>query len=220
VKRSTAVALGISVLLVAAGGYVLTKGSNSPRVIDDSNLPQPSPQSGITSSEQPAEVRLIIGNPQAKLTILEYSDPQCPICKRFFEQTEPQLLREYIDTGKANLEIKVETHIGPASKIAGGAWYCAAEQGRFRDFHDQTFTRQGREQFTAALMKSIAGKIGLDQAKFDECLDDGKYAARVESDNHEAGQRINGTPTFFIGNQKIVGAQPFSVFKPVIDSQL
>lgn len=164
-----------------------------------------------------ADLRLIIGDPAAKVGIIQYSDPQCPICKRFFEQTEPQLLREYIDTGKAYLEVRVETHIGAASVLAGQAWHCASDQGKFKAMHDETF--RGQTRFTAAILKAMATTAGLNRAEFDTCLDSGKHQATVAASNKEAQSRISGTPTFFIGYSRINGAQPFSIFKTTIDAQ-
>ncbi len=216
--QKTIIALGIIVTIVGVGTYFAL------------SLPPPEPAKKFTPVPQsanttPAETaggipKLIIGSPSAKLAITQYSDPQCPICKRFFEQTEPQLLKSYIDTGKAYIEIKVETHIGERSQLAGEAWYCAADQNKFKEFHDQTLTRQGNEQFTEPLMKVIAGQIGLDTAAFGKCLDSGKYTQIVIDSNNESKSRISSTPTFFIGDQKIVGAQPFSVFKTVIEAEL
>ncbi|HVE80930.1 MAG TPA: thioredoxin domain-containing protein [Candidatus Dormibacteraeota bacterium] len=201
---------------LAIGGAYLWIGSSKDK--NTQTTPAPTTQQPQTKKTESAP-ELIIGNPNAKVTILEYSDPQCPICLRFFETTEPQLKREYLDTGKAKLQLKVETHIGANSKLAGQAWYCAAEQNQFAAYHDETFRRQ-RSGINETSLKQIAGQIGLNQNTFDQCLESGKYAAQVEADNTEAQSRISGTPTFFIGTQKVVGAQPFSVFKTIIDSQL
>jgi protein-disulfide isomerase len=216
-KRTYAV-IGMIALLVAVGTFFALSQTKSEKMLP---LEPTSPKtSGSNPTSNTAPVRLIIGDPQAKLAIVEYSDPQCPICKRFFDQTEPQLLREYIDTGRAYLEVKVETHIGEGSQLAGEAWYCAAEQEKFKQFHDQTFTRQGKVQFTPQLMKTLAAAANLDQAKFNQCLDSGKYAQTVKNSHEESKTKISSTPTFFIGEQKVVGAQPFSVIKTVIEAEL
>lgn len=218
--KKSYVALGVIALLVAGGTvFALTqlKQEQSIGVV-------PPPLRQAVSAPTPVETsnvipKLIIGDSRADLTIIEYSDPQCPICKRFFEQTEPQLLREYIDTGKAQLELRPETHIGQGSQLAGEAWYCSAAQGKFKPFHDETF-RQQNGGFTTPKLKLMAARAGLDQAEFNACLDSGKYTAAVEASDAEAKQRISGTPTFFVGSQKIAGAQPFSVFKTVIETEL
>lgn len=178
-------------------------------------------QSAITTTA-PAQgtPKLIIGDPAARVTIIQYTDFQCPICKRFFEQTEPQLLREYINTGKANLEIRVEAHIGAKSVRAGEAAYCANDQGKFKGYHDELYRQQGVIDFTDGNLKNFAGEVGLDQDQFNNCFDKRKYKAAVEASHQEAQSRISGTPTFYIGSQRINGAQPFSVFKTVIDGQL
>lgn len=211
--------LGIIAVLVAVGTVFALNQPKTEEATEPTRQAQNAQENTATNTPSAAP-KLIIGDPSAKLAIIEYSDPQCPICKRFFDQTEPQLLKEYIDTGKAYLEVKVETHIGAASQTAGEAWYCAADQGKFKEFHDQTFNRQGREEFTINNLKFIAGKVSLDQTEFDKCLDGGKYATAVQNSHTESKARISSTPTFFIGKQKVVGAQPFSVFRTVIDAEL
>lgn len=205
-------------VLLGAGGYAayqLTRESPAPEASPVANDPAPAPAAEAPSGTP----RLIIGQVSAPITIIEYSDFQCPICKRFFETTEPQLLREWIDTGKAKLDFRVETHIGSGSVTASEAAYCANDQARFKDYHDAIFRRQGSADFNAALMKTIAAELKLDAAVFAECLDGGKYRAVVAESHREAQKVITGTPTFFIGDQKITGAQPYSIFKAILERQ-
>jgi protein-disulfide isomerase len=164
--------------------------------------------------------KLIIGDLEAKLTLVDYGDFQCPICKRFFEQTEPQLLRDYVDTGKIKIEFRVEAHLGEKSVRAGEAAYCANDLGQFKAYHDELFHRQGVVSFTDQTLKQFAANLKLDQAAFDTCLDNRKHRATVLASHEAAQSRINGTPTFYISEQKIVGAQPYSVFKAIIDAEL
>lgn len=215
------------VVLVVAGAVLVisnqhpTKPSAAVKPTPVSGQPKPSaaPLSTPPSAASTSTPRLLIGSPTAKLTIIQYSDPQCPLCKRFFEQTEPLVRKEYIDTGKANLEVRVETHIGAGSELAGQGWYCAADQGKFEALHDATFKNQDGG-FDTAKLKTLASSAGLDTAAFGSCLDSHKYAETVQASDKESKSKISGTPTFFIGTQKIVGAQPIGVFRPVINSQL
>lgn len=201
------VGLGLTAWFVLKDDDSSTSSSSTPTAITT--------ETGATDDSTPS---LIIGDEAAPITIIEYGDFQCPICKRFFEQTEPTLLREYIDTGKAKIEFRVETHIGPESVTAGEAAYCAAEQDRFKNYHDELYGHQGEIDFTTANLKSFAGNLGLDQAAFDDCLDSGKYNATVVASNEDAQERISGTPTFFIGEQRINGAQPIGVFRAILDN--
>lgn len=208
--------LFVILTLAVAGGVFLILGgkSNAPAPISD----------GV-ASEQPAPVdeslpQLIIGDENAPITIIEYGDFQCPICKRFFDQTEPQLISEYIDTGKAKLEFRIETHIGAESVLAGEAAYCAAEQNQFKAMHDALFSRQrgtNSGTFSVSNLKKIAGEIGLGQQEFDTCMDEEQYKAAVIASDEAASKVISGTPTFFIGEHKISGAQPIGVFRAILD---
>jgi protein-disulfide isomerase len=220
------------VLIVGAGiGAYAWQYNMSQQPQDDAALPSPQPTTASDTPQQPnptppAQVdanALIIGNVDAPLTIIEYGDFQCPICKSFFDKTEAQLIKDYVDTGKAKIEFRVETHIGAESVAAGEAAYCANDQNKFRDYHNALYTRQkgtNAGTFSSANLKKIALDLKLNTTTFNSCLDTGKYKTTVTNSHAEATKRISGTPTFFIGDQKIVGAQPYSIFKPVIDAQL
>ncbi len=200
--------------LVAAGTWYAF-GQSKPAELTTN--PKPVINNNGVKSSVP---RLIIGDSTAELAITQYSDPQCPICKRFFDQSEAQLIKDYIDTKKAYMEVKVETHIGPGSQLAGEAWYCSADQDKFKEYHDKTFSQQGKQEFNLSTLKLFAEQIGLSQTTFDQCLDDGKYAEVVKQSHAAASSKISSTPTFFIGNQKVVGAQPYSIFKTVIEAEI
>lgn len=204
------------IVIVMGGLWLFTR--SKPTADESSNVTLVEPNQTGATTDVPA---LIIGQSDARVTIVEYGDFQCPICKRFFEQTEPQLLSDYIDTGKAKIEFRVETHSGQESAAAGEAAYCANDQGKFKAYHDELYIRQSTPNsgtFSGVNLKRIAGDIGLEPSAFSACLDGGIYRQAVIDSDNEAKQRISGTPTFFIEDQKITGAQPFSVFKTVIDA--
>lgn len=160
------------------------------------------------------------GKSDAPVTIIEFSDFQCPFCGRFYSQTLLQLRKEYVDTGKVKViyrDFPLSFH--PEAQKAAEAAECADEQGKFWKMHDKIFENQ--ETMGLASYKKWATEFGLDSAKFNQCLDSGKYVSEVQkdfSDGQSAG--VSGTPTFFINGQEVVGAQPFSVFKQVIDAEL
>ena len=171
------------------------------------------------------------GDPDAEITIIEFSDFECPFCGRFYTQTLPQLTKEYIDTGKVNLVYKdFPLPFHSSATPAAIASECAEEQGKFWEFHDILFEKQGDwanqgPDAANSKFKEYASDLGLDSSKFDSCVDDQKYADEVKEDTAEAGGAVSGTPTFLIGNDKdgytvLVGAQPFSAFKQVIDEAL
>lgn len=170
------------------------------------------------------------GSDSAKIAVVEFGDYQCPFCERFFQQTEPQIIKEYIDTGKAKFYFLDFQFLGPDSVTLGeGAW-CANEQGKYYQYHDYIYSNQGQENSGWAtpdkLKSMVKGVDGLDVQKFGSCLDSKKYESRVQQLT-QLGQStgVSGTPTVLVGNFEkgftpIVGAQPYSVFKQAIDQYL
>lgn len=189
---------------------------------------QPSQPLKISMDDDP-----IRGDPNAPITIIEFSDFQCPFCARFHVQTLPSLLEEYIDTGKVNLvyrDFPIQS-IHPNALPASVAAECANEQGKYWEYHDTLFEKQSdwsRLDSNAVIVKfsQYATEIGLEQEQFDSCLDTGKYLEEVQGDLSDGrAYDVTGTPGFFIGNDqigfvKLNGAQPFDAFQRVIDAQL
>lgn len=175
----------------------------------------------------------VIGQNIAKLTIIEYGDFKCPLCNRFFHQTEPQLRRDYIDSGKVKLEFRALSLIADDSTAAAAAAICAADAGKFTQYHDLLFSSIGNDfynrndfsieegdYFNSVRLKQLGSSLALGQ-KFNDCVDSGKYLGRVSKVTSSAkAAGYNSTPIFVIGSQVVKGAQPYSVLKAVIDSQL
>ena len=171
----------------------------------------------------------ILGSPTASITIIEFGDYQCHQCYNWFHNTKPAIFENYIDTGKANLIFVDLAILGRDSPKAAAATYCAEEQGAYWEFHDLLYTSQESQidngWASPERLKAFAFSLGLDMDLFDNCLDSGKFLKRVQFNTNEAKkQGATGTPTFIIvssdGQQKIGGAQPFSVFKNIIDSMI
>jgi len=175
----------------------------------------------------------IIGNPDAPITIIEFSDFQCPFCARFYSQTLPLIHEEYIEPGKVKLVFRdypIQS-IHPNAVPAAVASECANEQGKFKEMHDMLFEKQNEwssQETTVALslFSQYATKIQLEQEVFDSCLTSGKYIEEIKKDLDDGRDYgVSGTPGFFVGNDQIgyvelKGAQPFDSFKKIIDSQL
>lgn len=163
------------------------------------------------------------GDKDAPVTIIEFSDFECFFCARFAKNTLPQIVSEYIDTGKVRFvyrDLPLDKHKN--AKPAAIAAECAREQGgdeMYFEYHDKIFENQaslGAENF-----KQWAVDLGLEASQFNECLDSEKYSDEVNKDIAD-GQSygVSGTPAFFINNRFVSGAQPFAVFKTVIDEEL
>lgn len=169
----------------------------------------------------------MLGDKNAPVTIIEFSDFQCPFCRKFWEGTLPQIKKEYVDTGKARFvyrDFPLDFH--PGAEPAAEAAECAEEQDKFWEFHDRVFAEQAKQgqgtiQFGVDDLKKWAKGINLNTTKFDQCLDSGKYKDEVAKDVAEGtAAGVSGTPTIFVNGQKIVGAQSFAAFKAVIDQAL
>ncbi|HZS74732.1 MAG TPA: DsbA family protein [Candidatus Nitrosotalea sp.] len=167
------------------------------------------------------------GADSAQINIVEFGDFQCPFCEKFFQETEPQLMKDYINTGKVKFYFEGIEFVGPDSLTLGQGSWCANEQGKYYEYHDQIYSNQGRENSgwgTPDKVKVLASGIsGLDTKKFNSCLDSKKYESQVQELTlfaQKAG--VTGTPTNFIGNYQkgyipVVGAQPYDVYKQIID---
>ena len=166
----------------------------------------------------------LIGNKNAAVTIIEFSDFQCPFCERFHQTVEPTLLKQYVDTGKVAFVYKHSAFLGQESVWAAQAAECAADQGKFWQFHDLLFAKQNGENqgtFTKDKLIGFATDAGLDMTKFEPCLNNDETRARVQADTQEGQQAgVRGTPTFFINGQPLVGAQPLETFQAAIDKAL
>lgn len=186
---------------------------------------------GGDKKEEPVEVSAdddaFLGLKDAKVTLIEFSDFQCPFCRKFWKETLPQIKRDYIDTGKVKFvyrDFPLSFH--PGAEPAAEAGECAEEQGKYWEMHDKIFLAQslkgeGTVSFTVSDLKKWAREIGLNAGQFNQCLDSGKYKEEVQKD-FQAGTAagVSGTPTTFINGRPIVGAQAYESFKVLIDEEL
>lgn len=168
-----------------------------------------------------------LGEKKAPVTIVEFSDFQCPFCRSFWRDTLSLIKSNYIDTGKVRFvyrDFPLSFH--PGSHVAAEAAECAEEQGKFWAMHDQIFHEQDKKgqgtiQFSKTDVVRWAGQAGLNMGQFNQCLDSGKYQAEVDKDSADGSAAgVSGTPSFFINGQVLVGAQPFSAFQQVIEEAL
>jgi protein-disulfide isomerase len=165
------------------------------------------------------EVAAALGDPNAPVTIVEFTDYQCPYCARHAEQTFPQLLEQYIETGEVYYVVKdfPLDSIHPFARTAAAAVRCAGEQDAYWEMHDEVFAQQplwsGNGADTSAVLTEIAAELNLETDSFDSCLDSGRYDAAVEANFAEGRSLgVSATPTFFINGYPVPGAQPLEVF--------
>jgi protein-disulfide isomerase len=158
-----------------------------------------------------------IGGKDAPVTIVEFSDFQCPFCGRA-EPTLKQVREKYGDKIRlVYLDFPLGMHDHAIDAASAG--HCAGEQGKFWEFHDAMFADQ--KKLAPADLKADAKKLGLDTAKFDDCLDKGKYKGAIEADMAQGRDLgVDGTPAFFINGRPLTGAQPFDKFQTTINEEL
>ena len=157
------------------------------------------------------------GNASAPVTIVEFSDFQCPFCARV-NPTLDRIRQTYGDRVKIVFkDYPLANH--PEAPKAAEAAHCAGEQSKFWEMHDAMFANQRALQVPQ--LKQTARAIGLNGSAFDQCLDSSKYAERVRTGT-ELGERmgVNSTPTLYINGRVLLGAMPFENFKQVIDEEL
>lgn len=166
----------------------------------------------------------VLGDSKAPVTIIEYGDYQCPFCGRFFHETEAVVRDQYIAKSKVKFVYRDFAFLGQESTWAGEAAHCAADQGKFWEMHDYLYNHQNGENqgaFSKDNLKKFAVFLGLDQTKFNSCLDSDKYATAVR-DLTLGGQKsgVNGTPANFINGALNVGALATSQFVQLIEQAL
>lgn len=164
-----------------------------------------------------------MGDPNAPVLIEEYSDYLCTFCKQFVEETEPELIREYIATGLVYF-IFHHFPLGPTSIAPSEASMCAADQGKFWEYHDILFANQAGhdpEAYSDRRLETYAEIIGLNLDQFNTCTSDRVYRDQVQRTQQiGVDLGVNSTPTFFINGKRIDGALPYSVFQQEIEAAL
>lgn len=200
--------------------------------LDGSDTVPPAIDTGDAPSNDPVildEAKLkdapVKGNANAPVTIVEFSDFECPFCERFYSDAYKQILEQYVATGKAKiLFMQFPLSFHPQAQKAAEASLCVfAQKGNdgFWKMHDTIFENQA--DLSVSNLKQWARDlgIGLDSSRFDRCLDNGEFEARVNAELAYGQQLgVSGTPSFFVNGKPLVGAQPFSAFKQVIDAEL
>lgn len=185
----------------------------------------------------PTEVSIgdapFLGDTDAVVTLMEFSDYQCPFCSRHYREVMPTLVKDYVESGQLKYVMRENPiqSLHPRAMAASQAALCARDQGRYWEMHNMIFDNQ--RQLDDATLKAHAESIGLDTAAFNQCLDSGEYEDRVHDDLAEGRKLgIRGTPGFVLGltdpdnpdeavmTEFINGAQSLETFKRTIDDLL
>lgn len=168
-----------------------------------------------------------LGDANARVTIIEFGDYQCPYCRQFWRETFPRLKKEYIDTGKVRFIYRdYPQPVHPEAMLSAIAAECADDQGKYYEFHDKIFREQDRRgrdvvRYRAPELKRWASDITLDTTAFNACLDEERHKDEVSKDYKDLeGLGLEGTPIFFVNGRVLVGAHPFATFQKVIEDFL
>ena len=172
----------------------------------------------------------VLGSKTATITIVEVGDYQCHMCKLWFKETRPQIIENYVETGKVKLFFIDMPFLGRDSTPASEATYCANDQGKYWEYHSTLFEYQQEIDdgwANASRLQAIALNLGLDMEQFDKCMINDDHRAQVNFNMQMAKKQFgaNSTPTFVIVGptgvaEKIVGAHPYSTFVSVLDQML
>lgn len=165
-----------------------------------------------------------LGDPEAPVTIVEYSDFQCPFCRQFHEETMTEIVDNHVVTGEVRFEYRNFPFLGEESAEAANASLCAAEQGAFWPYASYLFANQQGENtgsFSEARLQAIALELGLDMDPFEQCSSRNEMQSQVQSQYAQALQQgVNSTPTFFVNGEIVRGAVPYEQFRLEIESAL
>lgn len=173
----------------------------------------------VTRYSVPLDDDPIYGPANAPITIIEFSDYECPFCRKWHTEVWPRLKETYGDQVRLVYRDFPLYGLHPNAEPAAEAANCAGEQGKYWEYNDALFNTS--EGFSRATFDLLAAQLALDVDSFGTCLDEHRYRDEIIADyEYAANLGISSTPTFFINGLALVGAQPFEVFKQVIDMEL
>jgi protein-disulfide isomerase len=209
-------ATAAGVVIAAAAIFVLVNrpAARTPEMSIPTGIPR-----GTSATGEP-----MLGSPQARVTIDEFGDFQCPYCGEFVRQTEPRIIAVYVAAGKARIVWHTLAFIGPESTLAGRAAWCAQQRGKFWEYFAVLYQHQGGENtgtFNTARLERWAGDVGLDRTAFGDCLAGPQSLDGVETGTREAQQAgITATPGFLVNGQKATGALSVEQLSMMIEKAL
>ncbi len=211
--------LGLGVVLGFGVGYATAMALSARAAVVPEAIAALPAFAELTSVEVQIEGRPYRGPDDAPVTLLEFTDYECPFCAQHFRQTYPSLLSDYEGKLKYVIRNFPLSSIHPQAQRAAEAAECAEEQGRFWEFHDILFQRSpalGMEHLTA-----YAADVGLDAERFEDCLQSGRKADVVAEDFEDGlSYGVSGTPTFFINGRRVGGTLSLDEFETYIDAAL
>ena len=224
-RKSPIVPIVIAVIAAIALGFVLLRGGGE----DDKTAAGAAPEAASTAQPETweqlvrrdADDPMALGDVDAPVVMLAYSEFQCPFCGKFARDTEPTLVEKYVEDGTLRIEWRDFPYLGPESSVAARGGRAAAAQDRFWEFEEAMYADQlppNSGNLDEDYLVSVAEDIGLDVDQFREDMASPEVERAVEKDFSE-GQAIGvtGTPAFVINGVPVIGAQPTEVFEQTIE---
>jgi len=204
---------------VSETSAVSAASSNPASAAAQTNPQAPVETQQVVRYEVPVDDDPILGSQDAPITIVEFSDYECPYCRQWHSEVYTQLLDAYGDQIRFVYRDFPLESIHASARPAAEAANCALEQGEFWDYHDKLFSME--LGLSSEAYQEYATQLELDTDEFQECIDSGRYQEEVQSDfEFAANLGVRSTPTFFVNGIAVVGAQPFEVFQQVIEREL
>ncbi len=217
----TFIAIIIAGLIIGGAILISEKPSTHEESIDE-DQEQVEGQEGVRMDQIELEGYPSLGDPEAPVVMVEYSDYACPFCGRFSEETLPEIKENYINTGQVRFVYKDLVVVG-GDKAAEAA-HCAEEQDAYWDYHDLLFQNLEEDRGNwddSNVHAGYARDLGLDSQELVDCFEEERYRERVQRSTQEAARfNITGTPGFIINGEVVEGAQPYRVFEEVIERKL
>jgi len=197
----------IVVIAIAVAGFLIYQNFQNTLPVDASTF------TTVATQTWPQADGKALGPKSAKVLVQEFADFRCPVCEEYFRSVEPQVIKDYVATGKIRYEfhhyIVIDQNLGGVeSRHAAEASECASEQGRFWDYHNMLYSNQYPETtsggFADNRLKAFAPALGLDSQKFNDCFNSHRYSAAVDADVALGTQMgVQGTPTVFINGSPL-----------------
>ncbi len=179
--------------------------------------PEPTPE--FRRYDVPIDDSPVLGSENAEITLIEFSDYECPFCRRWHEEVFDRIREDYPDQVQFVFRDFPLTSLHPNAVPAAEAANCANEQEAFWEFNEKLF--KGKAGFSKDVYKQYAQELELDADAFEQCIEEGRYNEKVMADyQYAASLGVQSTPTFFLNGIPLVGAQPYEVFKEVIEQEL
>jgi protein-disulfide isomerase len=218
----------LAVIALAVAAFAGTVGDDQPTDTGDDASQEPSAEGADAAREAGEQLArrdtddpMALGDVDAPVIMIEWSDFQCPFCASFALETMPELVEEYVETGVMRFEWRDFPILGEDSLTAAMAGRAAAEQDAFFEMHDEIFERDWERNagdLSIESLTAVAGELGLDTEQFEQDMQDSDLEQAVREDL-QVGQQLGftGTPAFVINGRSMIGGQPTDTFRQVID---